>query len=79
MMRTTTAAALAACSLLLAACGDKPQTVSKKKADAAAWEGASPAYNDKGWKPGDESSWEAQIRNRAQGQNEYTRTAPGQK
>lgn len=80
MKRTTTAAVLSAAALLLAACGDKPQTAGTKKADAAPWEGAqSAAYTDKGWKAGDQASWESQIRNRAQGQNEYMRTAPGQK
>jgi hypothetical protein len=79
MMRTMTAAALTACFLLLAACGDKPQTAGSKKADAAPWEGAQAAFSDKGWKTGDQTSWEAQMRNRAQSQNEYTRTAPGQK
>ncbi len=79
MTRTTTAAALAAFSLMLAACGDKPQTASTKKADAAPWAGAQAAYNDKNWKPGDQASWEAQMRTRAQAQNEYMRTAPGQK
>ncbi len=79
MKRTLTAAALSATALLLAACGDKPQNAGTKKADAAPWEGAAAAYTDKGWKAGDQASWESQIRNRAQSQNEYARTAPGQK
>ncbi len=79
MKRTLTAAVLSATALLLAACGDKPQTAGTKKADAAPWEGATAAYTDKGWKAGDQASWESQIRNRAQSQNEYARTAPGQK
>ncbi len=79
MIRSTTAAALAALSLALAACGDKPQTAGAKKDDAAPWSGAQAAYQDKNWKAGDQASWEAQMRTRAQGQNEYVRTAPGQK
>ncbi len=33
-------------------------------------------YAAPGWKGGDQASWEEQMRKRAQGQNEYTRTAP---
>ncbi len=80
MKRTTTAAVLSAAALMLVACGDKPQTAGTKKSDAAPWEGEqSAAFTEKGWKAGDQASWESQIRNRAQSQNEYVRTAPGQK
>ena len=37
--------------------------------------GAASAYTAPGWKAGDQRSWEAQMRARAQGQNEYLRTA----
>jgi hypothetical protein len=66
---------------VLAACGDKPQTAQEpgaKKSDAKAWEGASNAYVAEGWKAGDQASWEAQLRARAQAQNEYSR-APAQR
>lgn len=71
---TVSALALAA----LAACGEKPQTAAEskaKKADAQAWEGAQAAYTASGWKAGDKSSWETQLKTRAQqGQNEYNRS-----
>lgn len=63
--------------LAMAACGEKPQTADKqRKTDAHAFEGAASAYTASGWKPGDAPSWEQQMKTRAQGQNEYSRTAP---
>jgi hypothetical protein len=47
----------------LSACGEKPQTTSKRKADVEPWMGV-------------QTSWDNQLRKRAQGQNEYTRTSP---
>jgi len=76
MMRSTIA--LAMMGLALGGCGEKPQTTASaagKKADAKAWEGAQAAYSAPGWKAGDKESWETQIKSRAQGQNEYTRSA----
>ena len=77
MMRSTIAMAMmAAC---VGGCGDKPQTLgaaSAKKADGKAWEASKSAYLAEGWKTGDQASWEAQMRARAQGQNEYSRSAP---
>lgn len=61
----------------LAACGDKPQTAgtSSKKHDVEAYSGgANSAFAAPGWKPGDETSWEQQMKARNQNQNEYTRT-----
>jgi hypothetical protein len=59
----------------LPACSDKAQTASEvKKVDAKAWEGAQAVYTAQGWKAGDKSSWETQLKTRAQqGQNEYNR------
>ena len=71
-MRASTTAGLIAL-VALAACGEEPQTVSGRKADAQAWDAAKGAYVAQGWKPGDQASWEEQIHNRAQNQNEYTR------
>ena len=62
---------------LLCACTEKPQTAATHKADGKPWEGAQEAYVAQGWKVGDQASWEQQMRNRAQGQNEYSR-APAQ-
>ncbi len=59
----------------LAACGEKAQTAATKKADARPWEGAQNEFVAQGWKAGDQGSWEAQMRTRAQGQNEYSRSA----
>ncbi len=64
--------------VLLAACGEKPQTAGTRKADVDPMQGASkgvdPAYTAAGWKAGDATSWETQMKTRAQnGQNEYSR------
>jgi hypothetical protein len=64
---------LAAC-VLLAACAEKPQTTTRK-ADGRAYEGTNDGHSVPGWKAGDAASWEQQMKNRAQGQNEYTRTS----
>jgi hypothetical protein len=68
-------------AVLAAGCGEKAQTAtaSTKKSDAKAWEGvvAADGTNVVGsWKAGDQKAWEEQLRVRAQGQNEYTRSAP---
>ena len=71
--------ALAMMAVLAAGCGDKAQEIGRtpaKKADTPAWEATQGAYTAEGWKPGDKASWEAQMRTRAQGQNEYSRTTP---
>jgi hypothetical protein len=60
--------------VLLGACTEKPQTVTTRKADAAAYQGAAAAYTAQGWKPGDATSWETHLKKRSEGQNEYTRT-----
>jgi hypothetical protein len=63
--------------LALAACGDKAQTASGVKSDTASFQGvtgAGNAYNAPGWKPGDKTAWEQQLKTRLQnGQNEYNR------
>ena len=67
--------ALAALSLL-AACGEKPQTLGGVKSDVAAFQGVSTQYAAPGWKAGDKTSWEQGLKARAQNtQNEYSRTA----
>jgi pyruvate/2-oxoglutarate dehydrogenase complex dihydrolipoamide dehydrogenase (E3) component len=64
--------------VVLAACGERPQSEAArlKKADAKPSTGAvatDKAYMASGWTAGDDTSWQAQIRSRAQSQNEYTR------
>ncbi len=63
-------AALAA----LAGCTEKPQTLSGVKPDAPAFQGPDTAFTASGWKPGDKTSWEQELKTRTvNGQNEYTR------
>ena len=61
-------------SLGLVACGEKPQTASLHKADGKPSDGPASAYTAGTWKAGDAAGWDAQMRTRAQGQNEYSRT-----
>ncbi|MGZ5130754.1 MAG: hypothetical protein ACXWCU_11740 [Caldimonas sp.] len=68
------AASCIALALCLAACGEKAQTTAsggEKKADTPSWQSASSPFAAPGWTPGDRASWEAQLRNRAQAQNDY--------
>lgn len=72
----------AACMLLglaLAGCGERPQTVAGQqiKGSAPSWQGPATAFTAPGWKVGDQGSWTQQMQTRAQGQNEYSRIAPG--
>ncbi len=75
-MRRLPGAAIAVALLgALAACGDKPQTIGDGGAkDVAAFNGTGSAFVAPGWKPGDKSSWEQQLRARMQrGQNDYAK------
>jgi major membrane immunogen (membrane-anchored lipoprotein) len=67
-----------AMAVLLTACGEKAQTAATHKADGKPWEGAQSAFTAPGWQAGDRASWEAQMKSRSQGQNEYSR-APAQR
>lgn len=61
--------------MVLAACGEKPQTAAGVKSDAAAFQGADNKFVAPGWKPGDKTSWEQGLKARAQNtQNEYSKT-----
>ena len=66
---------LALTAFVVAGCGEKPQSAGTRKADAAPSQGAVVAYTASGWKQGDATSWETHLKKRADGQNEYTRTA----
>jgi hypothetical protein len=60
--------------LTLAACGETPQAGTGTKRDTAAFQGTSNPYNAPGWKAGDKTAWESQLKSRLQnGQNEYNR------
>jgi hypothetical protein len=66
-------AALSA-AVALIGCGERVQTMpvgTEKKTDGAAWQITDNGYVASGWTPGDEASWEAQMKKRAQGQNDY--------
>jgi hypothetical protein len=75
MKRTVTViAASALLSVALSACGERAQTASHRKADGLSSDGPASPYTAGVWKAGDPVAWDAQMRNRAQGQNEYSRT-----
>ena len=74
MMRSTMILALTA--VAAAGCGDKVQEVGSspvRKLDTQAWQATAGAYTAAGWTTGDKASWEAQMRTRAQTQNESVR------
>ena len=72
MTRVWLTLATVAC-LGLGACGERPQAMAHQKAGVPAYQGPAGAFTAAGWKPGDETSWEAQMRTRSQGQDEYSR------
>lgn len=66
---------LIAVMALLAACGEKPQTIGGAKQDAAPYSGTGKPFVDAGWKQGDKASWESHLKARGQNsQNEYSKT-----
>lgn len=65
---------LASFTLGLAACSESPQVLKSNKSDEKASAGAKNAFVVKGWDPGNATSWEAQLKKRAQNQDEYTKT-----
>lgn len=80
MKRAPLILALAATALLLAACGEKPQTNAEGvRHDAAPWTGtgtkpdSGTAFTASGYQPGDKAAWEQQLKTRSMGQNEYNR------
>jgi hypothetical protein len=74
MSRLAALAGVTAFMLGLAACGEKPQTAATRKPDTKVWQGADNAFAASGWKSGDQTSWEEQMRIRAQAQDEYAKT-----
>ena len=75
-MRTALVLSAVALSFALAACGEKTAGAAKKS-DVPAFQGSTgaSAYSASGWKAGDASAWDQQLRTRAQAQNEYARTS----
>ncbi|MFD0667769.1 hypothetical protein ACT80S_08620 [Ramlibacter sp. MAHUQ-53] len=70
MIRTL---ALIASLLALAGCSEKPQTLGGVKSDVPAFQGTGSNFTAPGWKPGDKTSWEQQLKTRGQGQNDYAK------
>ncbi len=72
--------ALLGATLLVSACGERPQDAplaSGKymgKPDTRPWEGGSLTFESGEFKRGEKTSWESAMRTRAQNQNEYGRT-----
>jgi hypothetical protein len=62
---------------VLSACGEQPQETTGSKQDDSSYAGVGKSqYQDPNWKPGDKTSWEQQLKTRAQyGQNDYSRIA----
>jgi hypothetical protein len=58
----------------LSACSEKPQVLKSNKSDEKASAGAKNPFVLKGWDQGNATSWEAQLKKRAQNQDEYTKT-----
>lgn len=68
---------LAMSAALLAGCGEKAQVKADgttNRGDTAPWQGAKNSFVAKGWTPGSQTAWEAQLRTRGQNQNEYVKT-----
>jgi hypothetical protein len=67
--------AAVAAAFALSACGEKPQTNSSGVGvDTAAFQGTGKVYAVPGWKQGDKTSWEQQLKTRTQmGQNDYAK------
>lgn len=61
-------------ALGLSACSESPQVLKKNKSDEKASAGAKNPYVLKGWDQGNATSWEAQLKKRAQNQDEYTKS-----
>jgi hypothetical protein len=63
-----------AASLLLLACGERPQVLQSSKSDVPAFQGSADPFAVPGWKAGDRASWEQGLKTRMQNtQNEYTK------
>jgi len=63
----------AAAVVLVAGCGEKVQTIEsgKRKSDTPVWQTKDQRFLAPGWSPGNESSWNAQLTTRTQGQNDF--------
>ncbi len=65
---------LVAAVAALAGCTEKPQSIgSNARVDQAAFQGTGMAFVAPGWKAGDRTSWEQELKARTQNQNDYTK------
>jgi hypothetical protein len=63
----------ASLALLAAGCGERAGDAVAKGARQPSWDAAADPFVVPGWKSGDKASWQEQLTNRAQNQNEYPR------
>ena len=64
----------AAAVFALSACTEKPQVLGSNPNDQQPWAGSKYPYAAPGWKAGDKTSWQDELRVRTErGQNEYNR------
>ena len=74
MMRPVLFGVCVAAIAALTGCGEKPQSLSGVKGDVPAYQGADNKFVAPGWKPGDKTSWEQDLKTLALNtQNEYSR------
>lgn len=59
--------------LALAGCSEPPQGLGGVKSDVPAFQGTGTNFSTPGWKAGDKTSWEQQLKTRGQGQNDYAK------
>ena len=73
-MKAANVGLLALAALVLAACGERVQTIppgGERKTDSPVWDTKDKRFVAPGWTVGDENSWNAQLANRTQSQNDY--------
>ena len=61
-------------ALVAVACGERVQTIppgGERKSDTPVWENKDKRFLAPGWTPADQASWNAQLVDRTQGQNDY--------
>ena len=61
-------------AIVLVGCGERVQTIppgGERKADTPVWDTKDKRFLAPGWSPGDQKSWNAQLVDRTQGQNDY--------
>nr|WP_246294928.1 hypothetical protein [Schlegelella koreensis] len=61
-------------AVVLGGCGETVQTIDSgrvRKADTPPWTAHDSPYRARGWNAGNQAAFDAQLRARAQGQNDY--------